>query len=96
MCSSAVFEYAELCFLTIVLPLKLVKPDSNLFFDGRLYMACALFSLVMAFVFHCSFIIKQKGSQLQQLTKISGKWIRVPEPKNKLQVQEWQAQVSYP
>ena len=86
MGAQALFESIEMCFVTGVLPFKLVKHDSNLYFDGRLTFVCVLFSLLMTLVFHCAFIVKQKGGQLQQLTKASGKWIRVPEPKNKLQV----------
>jgi hypothetical protein len=46
-----VFVSIESGFLTGVLPFKMVKQDSNLFFDGRLAFVCALFSFVMTFIF---------------------------------------------
>jgi hypothetical protein len=45
----------EMSYLTGFIPYKMVKPDSNLYFDERLAFICALFSLLMTSIFMFAF-----------------------------------------
>jgi hypothetical protein len=59
----------EVQYLTGYLPYKFVKQDSNLFIEGRLVVACTIFSLMMVLLFHCVFFLVQRGGELHLACK---------------------------
>ena len=92
------FYSFEISYMTGFLPVKFIKLDYNLYFDGRLCLVCTVFNLVMLMIIHSAYYLRLRGVELQFNAKMSGKWIKVPEPKNTnaYAVQEWQPNVSYP
>jgi hypothetical protein len=51
------FNSFEVSYMTGFLPVKFIKLDYNLYFDGRLCFICTAFCLVMLMIIHSAYYL---------------------------------------
>lgn len=95
---TTVFNSFEIVYYTGFLPVKFIRPETQLFFENSMVLIGTITCLVMMLLLNAAHYLRKRAVEMQMNAKMSGQWIKIPKPNKTgaVPIQEWRPHISYP